>query len=85
MIKIAYSSRAIKFLKKSPQNLRPRIILKIKLLSENPLRSDLNIKKLSGTKRSYRLRIGNIRVIYELKMEEKIVYIHEIGFRGSVY
>ncbi len=34
---------------------------------------------------SYRLRIGNIRIIYSGDDSIKIVYIEVIGFRGDVY
>jgi len=34
---------------------------------------------------SYRLRVGNIRIIYSVDDAIKIVYIEVIGFRGDVY
>jgi len=45
-----------------------------------------NIKKLSGElKGSYRLRTGDMRIIYSVDEEQNIVYIEVIGFRGDIY
>jgi len=58
---------------------------KIEILDKNPLSKELDVKKLATSKRSFRLRIGNFRVIFEVDFEKKIIYIHEVGFRGSIY
>jgi mRNA-degrading endonuclease RelE of RelBE toxin-antitoxin system len=34
---------------------------------------------------SYRLRIGKIRVIYEIDFKKNILYIYDIDFRGNIY
>jgi len=85
MYKLLYHPRCIKFLQKLPKRETDKILLKIGQLKKDPLSSELDIKKLATTKRSYRLRIGNIRVIYEVENKGKVIYIHEIDFRGNIY
>ena len=59
--------------------------LLIDRLAEDPY-YHYNIKPLtSDLQGSYRLRIGNIRIIYSIDDSVKIVYIEVIGFRGDVY
>jgi mRNA interferase RelE/StbE len=45
-----------------------------------------DIRKLKGEwKGFYRLKIGQIRVIFSIDDKNKILKVHEIGFRGDVY
>lgn len=83
--KLIYHSRVLKFLKKIQQKRTQRILGKIKQLCRNPADPYLNIRKLVNTQGSYRLRFGDIRIIYEISISEKRIYIIEIEFRGSVY
>ena len=42
-------------------------------------------KNLTGTQNFYRIRTGQIRLIYELNLENKVVYIWKLGFRQNFY
>jgi mRNA interferase RelE/StbE len=54
-------------------------------LEESPL-SGPDIKRLKGKLGgSFRYRIGGIRVIYNVDMESRKVYVETIGPRGDVY
>jgi Cytotoxic translational repressor of toxin-antitoxin stability system len=33
----------------------------------------------------YRLRVGNYRIIYEIKNNELIIYVIRLGPRGDIY
>ena len=85
MYKLVYHPRVFKFLTKISKKEAKRIVEKIEILDKNPLSKELDVKKLATSKRSFRLRIGNFRVIFEVDFEKKIIYIHEVGFRGSIY
>lgn len=63
---------------------RKQIILKIKQLSF-PFVESLNVKKLTGLDNFYRIRIGKIRVIFQINHEQKRIIIRKIGFRKDVY
>jgi mRNA interferase RelE/StbE len=42
-----------------------------------------DVKKLKGSKRKYRLRVGSHRVLFEL--EGNVIVIYHVGDRKSVY
>ena len=71
------SKHAIKYLKSLDKKQRERLLLAI---SKIPFG---NIKPLLGTS-SFRLRVGDLRIIYEWLNEEQII-ISYIGSRGDVY
>ena len=46
----------------------------------------VDIKKLKGKwKGKYRIRIGNIRVVFDINYDERTIYIVRAGYRGDVY
>lgn len=85
MIEIKYHPRSIKFLRKIPKKVAEKILSTVEQLSKSTSAGNLDIKKLVNTKRSFRLRIGNMRVVYEYDASGKTIYIHEIDFRGNIY
>lgn len=84
-MKLVFHPRAVKFLHKLPSKESARVLSKIELLEKTPIPANLDIKKLTTTQNSYRLRVGDIRVVFEIDTIGKISYIHDIDFRGSVY
>lgn len=55
-------------------------------LAKNPYSEKLQIKKLFFTKgKFYRVRLGDLRIIYEVDDTNKKVLVHVVDFRGSVY
>jgi len=85
MYQLLYHPRTEKFLHKIPKNNLTKIISSLERLAQNPNTGNLNTKKLLTTQNCYRLRVGNIRVIYELDNARKTIYIHDIDFRGNIY
>lgn len=83
--KIYYSSVAEKYLFRLPKTKTEAIIKRLQYVALNPFKQDNNIVKLVGTISSYRLRVGDIRVIYYLDTKQKIMYVVKIAPRGSVY
>lgn len=82
---ILYSFGAEKYLTRLTSTKVSVLLNRIKYVSLYPFKQDNSVKKLSGTLSSYRLRIGDIRVIYELHTQTKVMYIVKIAPRGSVY
>ena len=80
-----YHPNCLKRLKKIPASDREKVLLKIKQLAKDPFSGNLDIKKLATTKNSFRLRVGDMRVIYELETKKKIIWVWEIDYRGKVY
>lgn len=85
MYKIELSRKAAKFYQKADTVTTKRLNLAFSRLAEDPFQQ-YNIKKLSGElKGSYRLRLGDMRIIYSVDEAKNIVYIEVIGFRGDIY
>jgi mRNA interferase RelE/StbE len=82
---IFYSKKSEKYLLRLTPSAARRIIKHIHNLSLNPYKTDNNIVKLSGSATSYRMRIGDIRVIFFLDEKKKAVYVVKIAPRGSAY
>ena len=83
MFEIVLFPKAAKFYNKLDDKTAKRIDKGIEELKSNPL-SGNNIKKLSGNLAGkYRLRIGDIRIVYFV--EGQTVVIEAIGYRGNIY
>ncbi|MEA3029581.1 MAG: mRNA interferase RelE/StbE [Sphingomonadales bacterium] len=61
---------------------RSLIRQKISELAEEPLALASNVKKLQG-RPEYRLRVQDWRVIF--RIEDDVLWIDDVGPRGSVY
>ena len=73
-----------KFVNALDAKTRKRLKERLKSLRENPLARSQDVKKLKGWgKSTYRLRMGDIRIIYRLN-DSKVAII-DIDFRGNVY
>lgn len=77
---IIFEKAALKFLRKQDKPTQTRLLTVINKLPEGT-----DIKKLQGYDNLYRLRVGNIRVIYTIQEELRIIDIENIDNRGDVY
>lgn len=85
MYEIRLSRKAARFYQRADIPTTRRLNNVFDRLAENPFHQH-NIKALCGElEGSYRLRIGNIRIIYSVDNTLKIVYIELSGSRGDVY
>lgn len=82
---IYYSKQAQKYILRLTPVKAKSILARLKFIAENPVKPDNNIVKLVGTKSSYRLRVGDLRIIYYLDIEKTSIYVVKIAPRGSVY
>lgn len=70
-----------KALKKIPQRIGEDILLIVKLLPENPYFGD--IQKMKGEQNSWRRRIGNYRIFYKIKADNRIILVFRVERRTS--
>lgn len=77
------TTSAAKSLAKMPRVEQKRITSAINALPENPRPN--GVTKLSGTTDSYRIRVGNYRVVYTIDDGELIIVVVRIGHRKEVY
>jgi mRNA interferase RelE/StbE len=73
-----------KALSRLPVNWQKRIVHKIKEVAADPYARHNNVTKLQG-RDGYRLRIGDWRVIYELRDDHLELWTLEVGARGGIY
>lgn len=71
------------FIKKQSKPIAKKISDAISHLSENP--RPPGCKKLQGYKNEYRIRIGDIRILYTIEDEIITVIVYKAGYRGDVY
>nr|WP_245394887.1 type II toxin-antitoxin system RelE/ParE family toxin [methanotrophic endosymbiont of Bathymodiolus puteoserpentis (Logatchev)] len=56
------------------------------LLQDNPVNHpQLDIKMMQWVENTYRLRVGTLRIIYQIEQNQLIIYLLTIGGRGDVY
>ena len=58
-----------------------RLIKTIQKLQRNPY---TNTKKIIG-KEFYRIRVGNYRIVYEIKKTDFEIIVYKIGHRKNIY
>ena len=87
MYKVLVHRRVVKFLENMvDEELKTRLKEVIFQLADYPLvLRRLDIEKLEGLERTYRVRIGDYRVIFHVDKKERTIYVTHIGHRKSVY
>ena len=83
MYKIVFTNRALKDLKKIDQDAQRKIAIKLKGYSKGPLKYARKlIHPIIGT---YRFRIGDYRIIFDIDEKNRVIVILRIGHRRSIY
>ena len=86
MFEVTVALRARKALKRLPEHYRRRLIELLLILRENPVPAEYyDIKKLKGYTDTYRARIGDVRVIYEISWNQRAINVLWIEPRESAY
>ena len=80
---IVWKHSAEKDLRKIDGSQIPKIIKAVELLSKNPVPP--GVKKLVGSERAFRIRVGDYRVIYQFDIKEKLVIIEHVRHRKEAY
>lgn len=81
---IILSKQAAKYYQRLPVNLARRFDRAFMLLEDNPFHG-VDVKLLKNLFGRYRMRIGDLRVIYQINKVKKQVLISTILPRGDVY
>ena len=70
---VEFVKSARKEFEKLPAKMRSKAVEALNLLSQNPYSELLKIKKLKDADDLYRIRLGDYRLVYEIKQERLIV------------
>lgn len=91
-MRVRFHNRAIKFLEKLDEKDKERIRLKLRSLVGTieeqgiiPFK-ELDVKRLEGDWQGFlRMRLGKMRVIFQIDKEDDVLFVYEINYRGDVY
>ena len=81
---IEFVNSARKDFEKLPARIRERIVEALTVLSLNPYSELLKVKKLKGAE-LFRIRLGDYRVVYEVRKKQLVVVVIKVGHRSEVY
>jgi len=84
MYRVVFEKQAKEFLDSIPSGIKNKVIQKVNSLAVNPYAKNNNVKKLRG-REGYRLRVGNVRVIYDIADDVLMIYVLLAGFRKDIY
>lgn len=80
---IQFKPAALRQLEKLPRDVQKRIAARIQELGEDPFPA--RCKKLVGEPNTWRLRVSDYRVIYQVRASILLVLVVNIGHRREVY
>lgn len=81
--KISWRSAALRDLKRLDRQVASRIVSAVEALVKDPL--PRGVRKLSLGENTYRLRVGDYRVIYSVLERQLVVEIVHVRHRRDVY
>ena len=84
MYRLAYSKQSVRQLARMPAPLARRIRDRMAAIAQNPYAEHANVKRLRG-RQGFRLRVGDWRVIYDIRDDELVVLVLSVAPRGQVY
>ncbi len=80
---LTWKRSAAKELRKLPRDGIVRILNAVEKLAENPFAP--GVRKLSGAQHTYRIRVGDYRIIFSIFAAELVIEIIRVGHRKDVY
>ena len=80
---IEWKRSAQKELRKLPATTIRKILDAVEHLAEQPFPP--GVKKLVGTEQTYRVRVGDYRIVYDVLSSMLVIEIIRVGHRKDVY
>ena len=82
MIRIEFTSSALKSIKKLNKTVQEKIMSKLEDFSQH---RPTDYKKLKGYNDLYRIRVNEYRIVLQLVIIENTAYVIRVGHRREVY
>ena len=83
MYRVEFASRAQRMFRNLPADVQRRLDPAIQALSQDPRPS--GCKKLSGEESVWRIRVGDYRIVYQIRDNELLVLVVKVGHRREIY
>lgn len=83
--RIEFAKSAKKEFERLPAKVQNRVTQALEVLARNPFSELLKIKKLKGADSLYRIRLGDYRIVYEVRQNILVIVVIKIGNRKEVY
>jgi mRNA interferase RelE/StbE len=83
LYRVTFKPSVAKDLKNLDRSLVPRILSAIEALSKDPFPG--SSKKLIGSDHTYRVRVGDYRVVYIVNRSQQEIEIQRVRHRKEVY
>ena len=83
--RVEITRSAKKELDRLPEAVHGRCLEALSFLAQNPFSEVLHVKKLRGAEPLYRVRLGDYRIVYEVRKKTLLVLVIKIGHRSDVY
>jgi len=80
--RIEFSKDAFKNYRKLAANIKKKVDKVLLLLSK---REKIDLKSIKGTVDTYRIRIGDYRILIKELKEDNVYLVFKIGPRGDIY
>ena len=81
--RIEWKRSATQELRRLPREMVGRILKAVEQLSTDPYPS--GVRKLAGSEHTYRIRVGDYRIIYSILASALLIEIIRVGHRRDVY
>ena len=81
--RIEVARSATKELRAIDRQWVPRIMVAIEDLADDPM--PVGCKKLVGSEHTYRIRVGDYRIVYDIQNANLVVFVIRIRHRRDVY
>ena len=81
--RIEWKTSALKELKQIDKSIIPRILNTVEELAKEP--RPKGVRKLQGSKKSYRIRVGDYRIVYEIEDDILLIIVIRVRHRRSAY
>ena len=81
--KLQWKKSAAKEIQGLETAYRGRVIAAVEALTAQPLPD--GVRKLQGTSHTFRIRVGDYRVVYSLENHERILTVLRVRHRRDVY
>jgi mRNA interferase RelE/StbE len=82
---VEFTKSAKKEFDQIPARIQNKVLEGLALLEINPFSDLLQIKKIKGVESLYRFRVGDYRVVFEVRKKVLLVLIIKIGHRKEIY